>query len=353
MTTTLIVRDATLAINGAPEKRSQPRAHLNARIAEVANLDARTAEECVEVLTSVAKGEGAEPEVLEALVIVALAHPALAQNLGLDPVAIGRRLVARLERLSEIERALAVLEVLLHHAPGNEALESHLAQLMRRQGMVKDLVGRYFERAKKLVREGRNQEAAGWLREVLQLDPGRKDAARLIRDLRFRNQNHAQRRGVGVRFVLGTLALGLFAAYAALREFRLSTEFNNLSPAATGNLASQKRRLSDLEQFIQAHPVWHGALGVLSERSELRVQIEVFEERLRQEREAVERAERERLESADLSRARGMLAIEQADLQGALEAFRQALEFGGPDWKHYERVSGDVSELEAHLRANR
>jgi len=353
MPTTLIVRDATLAINGAPEKRTEPRAHVQARIAEVANLDARTAEECVEVLSSVAGGEGAEPEVLEALVIVALAHPGLAEQLGLDAVVTGRRLATRYERLGEIERALAVLETLLQSVPGQPSLERDLALLMRRQGMVQDLVGRYFERAKKLMREGRNQEASGWLREVLQLDPGRKDAARLIRDLRFKHQNNVQRRGVGLRFVLGALSFSLLLSYGVLREFRLSQEFRTLSQPVGGNLGSLKRRLSDLEQFIRAHPVWHGALAVLSERSELRVQLEVFEEKLRQEREAQERARRESLESADLSRARGMLAVEQGDLQGALDSFRQALEFGGRDWTHFERVSRDVSDLETHLRANR
>src|SRR6185436_5780591 len=70
MTTTLIVRDATLAINGAPEKRREPREHLRLRVAEVAHMEERTAEECVEVLTAVAGGDGAEAEVLEALVIV-------------------------------------------------------------------------------------------------------------------------------------------------------------------------------------------------------------------------------------------------------------------------------------------
>src|ERR1051326_628003 len=150
MTTTLIVRDASLAINGAPEKRGEPREHLRLRIADVAHMEARTAEECVEVLSSVSNGEGADPDVLEALVIVGL------------------------------------------------------AQLMRRQGMVQDLVNRYFERARKLMREGRNNEAAGWLREVLQLDPSRKDAARLIRDLRFKRAGSRRRRGnggAGLRFI--------------------------------------------------------------------------------------------------------------------------------------------------------
>jgi tetratricopeptide (TPR) repeat protein len=343
MTTTLIVRDATLAINGAPEKRGEPRDHLRGRIEEVAHMDVRTAEECVEVLTSVAGGEGADPQVLEALVIVALAHADMAERIGLPTVATGRRLAARLERLGDIDHTLALLEVLQQHFPGQESLDHDLAQLMRRQGMVKDLVNRYFERARKLMREGRNNEAAGWLREVLQLDPGRKDAARLIRDLRFKRSGRTARRSGGLRFLAVVLAVALGVTWVVERETRLDAEFRALPQA------SLKRRLTDLERFVEQQPVWHGSLQVLSERAELRVKLAVLEEKARTEREAEERARRERLESADLCRARGLMLVQEGDLRGALQAFREALEFGGPEWPHYERISRDVSDVEAHL----
>jgi tetratricopeptide (TPR) repeat protein len=347
MTTTLIVRDAMLAINGAPEKRGEEREHLHLRIAEVAHMDARTAEECVEVLNSVANGEGADPDVLEALVIVALAHPALARRLKLPTVATSRRLAALLERSAAIDRTLAVFEVLQKHFPGNESLERDLSQLMCRQGMVQDLVMRYFERAKKLMREGRHNEAAGWLREVLQLDPGRKDAARMMRDLRFKRAKGSKRRVGSLRFLFVVALLSLGASYGLLREFRLREEFRAVPQAAAGNVPALKRRLADLEQFIASHPLWHGALSVLNERTALRVQLAVLEAKSEEEREAAERAARERLESADLCRARGLACIQSGDVPGALEAFRQALEYGGSDWPHYERVSRDVSDLEA------
>jgi tetratricopeptide (TPR) repeat protein len=353
MTTTLIVRDATLAINGAPDRKGEPREHLRSRVAEVANMDARTAEECIEVLSSVAGGEGADPEVLEALMIVALAHPALQGRMGLKTVATGRRLAARLERLGEIDRTLAVLELLQQYFPGQETLERDLGQLMRRQGMVQDLVNRYFQRAQKLAREGRNHEAAGWLREVLQLDPSRKDAARLIRNLRFKSASRAHRKGVGLRFVLGAAALVLIASWEVRREIRLFEEFRALPQAVDGRLPSVRRRLSDLERFMALHPVWHGALRVLSERSELRVQVGVLEEEQSAEREEQERARSERLEAADLCRARGMQQVEEGDLTRALESFRQALEFGGTEWPQRERVLRDVADMEAHLGVKR
>jgi tetratricopeptide (TPR) repeat protein len=350
MTTTLIVRDAMLAVNGAPEKRSEPREHLHLRIAEVAHMDARTAEECVEVLTSVANGEGADPDVLEGLVIVALAHPSLAKRLRLPTVATGRRLAAMLERTAAIERALAVFEILQRHFPGHESLERDLSQLMCRQGMVQDLVSRYFERAQKLIHEGRNNEAAGWLREVLQLDPGRKDAARLMRDLRFKRAKRSQRRSGSLRFLFLVALFSLGFSYGLLREFRLSEEFRVLPQAAPGNVPALKRRLADLEQFIANHPLWHGALQVLTERTALRVQLAVLDAKIEEQHEAAEQAARERLESADLCRARGVTCAQAGDLAGALKAFHQALEYGGPDWVHFERVTRDVADLEASAK---
>jgi tetratricopeptide (TPR) repeat protein len=349
MPTTLIVRDATLAVNGAPEKRGEPREHLRTRVAEVKHMDARTAEECVEVLTSVATGEGADPEALQALMIVALAHPVLAERMGLPALETGRRLAARLERGGDIDRTLAVLELLQEHFPGHDTLERDLAQLMRRAGMVKDLVSRYFERARRLIREGRHNEAAGWLREVLQLDPKRKDAARLMRDLRIKRVTRSRKKGGWLRFLFLATLLCLGGAYAVLRELRLRAEFQALPSAASGNLPALKRRLADLEEFISRHPLWHGGLQVLAERSELRVQLAILEERERAEREAVESAERERLEAADLCRERGLMRAQAGDARGALEALREAVRYGGPEWPHFQKVSQDISDLESGL----
>jgi tetratricopeptide (TPR) repeat protein len=185
---------------------------------------------------------------------------------------------------------------------------------------------------------------------VLQLDPGRKDAARLMRDLRFKRAKHSRRRPGSLRFLFVVALLSLGFSYGLLREFRLSEEFRTMPLAAPGNVPALKRRLADLEQFIASHPLWHGALQVLTERTALRVQLAVLEAAAEEKRQVAEQAVRERLESADLCRARGLASAQAGDLAGALQAFRQALEFGGPDWVHFERVTRDVADLEAGLR---
>ena len=352
MTTTLIVRDATLAIHGAPEKRGEPREHLRLRTAEVEHMDARMAADCAEVLASVSGGDGADPEVLEALLILGLAHPELAESSKLATMPTGRRLATRLERGGEIDHAMAVLEILLQRFPGHEALERDMAQLMRRQGMVQDLVGRYFQRAKKCIAEGRTSEAAGWLREVLQLDPGRKDAARLIRDLRFKKLKQNRSSSGGWKVLVFLLLLLGGAGVLVLRELRLAEEFRALPTASEGNASSLQRRLTDLERFVERHPVWHGALQVLAERSELRVRLAVLADQQSAEVQRLEDERRERLSNAELCRTRGLELAQGGDLDGALRAFEEALGLGGDDWEPRARVERDIQDLRAHLARN-
>ena len=52
MSTTLIVRDAILAVQGAPDGRKDAREHLAERLEEVARMAAPSTEECLEVLLS-------------------------------------------------------------------------------------------------------------------------------------------------------------------------------------------------------------------------------------------------------------------------------------------------------------
>lgn len=351
MSTTLIVRDATLAINGAADKRADPREHLRSRIADVATMDPRTAEECMEVLNSAASGEQADPEVLEALIIVGLAHPALATGMSISPVNAGRRLAVRLERGGQIERTLALLEVLLASFPGQDSLERDLGAVMRRQGMVQNLVERYFDRAQKLIREGRHEESIKWLQEVLQLDRSRKDAARLIRDLRFRAKSHDRHKAVRWKFVMGALTLSLGVSFLALREIRVREQFDAMPEATENNLASLRRRLTDLDAFAAQHPVWHGGFAVVKERAKLRVVVERLEEQERNEKEAQEQRDLERLENARLARARGLMKAADGDFPGAITEFEQALQLGGEDWPPRAEVERQIQAIRAHLGA--
>jgi tetratricopeptide (TPR) repeat protein len=122
---------------------------------------------------------------LESVVILALARPALVERLRLPLAQEGRRLAVLLERGGDAQRAQAVLELLLARAPSDRAVERDLSALMRRNGNLARLVERHLSRADECVRDGRRDEAVRWLREVLMLDPQRRDVARMIRDLNY------------------------------------------------------------------------------------------------------------------------------------------------------------------------
>ena len=349
MAGTLIVRDATLAINGAPEARTEPETFLHERVLEAANLDHETIEDCVEVLLASASGEDPDPEVLEALTILGLSQPRISAPLGVSAVAHGRRLAARLERDGEVDHAIAVLEILGEHHPGHRALERDLAALMRRTGMVSNLIERYVDRAQALLKEGRTQEAIAWYREVMLLDRSRKDIARKIRDLRYqeidekKNKKRRRRIAVGVLVVTVVLSLGF------LHEKGVYDAFQRLAGCREGDLTSMRARLDALESFVDDHPVWHGSLGVLAERSRLRVEIEHLEDEVRLQEDAVRDEMARKIEAADLARKRAWLLARADDYEGALHELGSALELAPPDWAHRERVERDVASIEKYL----
>ncbi len=349
MTSTLIIRDATLAINGASVDRSDPRAHLRARVEEVRGFQDDFLADSLEVLMPSAQGEGADMEALEALLIVGAARPELASARGVSTISAGRQLAHRLEKEDQGEKALAALELLVELFPGHKALERDLAGFMRRAGLVSDLVERYLQRSQQLLRQGRTAEAIAWMREVLLLDRSRKDVARTIRDLRFQEIDRVEarrsRRRVAVIALVGSLAISV----GLLRETRLAEEFRALPGAEAGDSAGMRERLAALEAFVERHPIWHGAFRALSERTELRLACDraLEAERLAQERRAAELARR--ADEAELARERGTLLARDGQYAIALDELRHALELSRPDWEHRERVQEDIAAISAYL----
>ncbi len=352
VTSTLIVRDATLAVNGAPESRREMREHLGHRVAEVSLMDERTTLECLSVLRPLAEGEGADPEVLLALTILGLGRPEVSRRLGISPIAPGRRLAARLEQLGDPQAARGVLEFLLEQHPGQTSLERDYAAVMRRQGMVQDLVQRYFDRASHLLREGKTHEAVGWLREILLLDRSRTDIARMIRDLRIR-ESRSQRwtRGFS-RSVLVLLFFGGGLAWLVTREQRVREAYLALPQAREGDVASMRRRLAALEGFSAENLLWHGSFSVVSERSRLRVALDRFAQDGQGHDDQLALQLFERAEAAELARGRGLMHADSGNFQEALEDFQLALSLAPPDWSERERVERDIEALRKFLEGN-
>ncbi|MEM7308043.1 MAG: hypothetical protein AAF682_15295 [Planctomycetota bacterium] len=352
MTTSLIVRDALHLIQGEPQGPQDPEAHLRERIEAVQELASDQVSECIRVLAPSA-GEDAEPEVTESALLLTLAHPKLADGAGMNAAVYGRLLAVRYEREGDSEAACAVLRVVAEYLPGNLAIERALASLMRRQGMVQELVERYLARAQKLLDDGANQEAIPWLREVLQLDRSRKDVARMIRDLRYDEVASQKSKRRRVRTGVTVLLISTGLTLATLREFKVRQEFAELPPAQNGDLTSLRERLASLETFIGTKPVWHGALTALKERSELRVQIDRLntEEMTRRGHQAQTRRRNDQM--AESARLRARKAAENGDFEEALRNFETALDLASEAWAHRDRTLRDVDAIVSYLAEER
>ena len=221
---------------------------------------------------------------------------------------------------------------------------------MRRQGMVRDLADRYLDRAQSLIREGRTEEAIGWLREILQLDEGRKDVARLIRDLRFQESSLEKIPRIRWRSVLAALLVSLGASLVFLREFRLLEQYREITPLLEDKPGSVAERLAELERFIEANPAWHRSFHVLKERSTLRIELDRVEERSLVLQQRREQQQRERLLSADAAMHRGSSFADATDWNKALTEFGRALELGGESWVHRDQVQRDVDAIRDYLQ---
>jgi hypothetical protein len=114
-----------------------------------------------------------------------------------------------------------------------------------------------------------------------------------------------------------------------------------------------RARLGAIEAFIADTPVWHGSLGALEERGELRVAIGRLEEQQALDVERAREAERQRAEEADLARARGLMHAEAGDFERALSEFQHSLQVSAANWPHRERVSRDVDAIAELLEARR
>jgi tetratricopeptide (TPR) repeat protein len=348
MSNTLIVRDAVALVCGETSVGADLAEHLRARIAAARTLPGDQVEECFAVLAP-ESGEDAPADLLQAALILAVAHPHAAAKHKLLPAVLGRRLAVACEKGEDVDAAFAVLHFSADLAPGHSGVERATASLMRRQGMVQELVDRYLERAQRLLDEGEHTEAIPWLREVLLLDRSRKDVARMIRDLRFDEVSSAKARRRRFRIAGVALAFSLALSVGVLREIRLRREFGRIQAAKPGDLPTLNARLAAVETFVSDNPVWHGALSVLKERTDMRVQIEriIAEEAAKAERDAAERERHDRIADSSVILARSL--VSRGEYAEAIAEFQKALELGSPSWPWRERTERDVEALKEHL----
>ncbi|MEX1025157.1 MAG: hypothetical protein WD226_08780 [Planctomycetota bacterium] len=353
MTSNLIVRDATHAINGDSSREGDRALHLKSRIAAVADLEREFLEECVQVLVASDGGDETDADILEALFVLGLGRPEVLAEMGLDQVSIGRRLAARMEREELPEASLAVLEFLLEHDPEHRGVQRDHAALMRRLGMVQSLVDRHLAAAGQLMSNGRNAEAIEVLREVLLLDRTRKDVARTIRDLRFADIEKHDERKNRVRKLLLVAAGSVLLVLLGLRERRLFDEYRALAGDDAGTVESVGARLNGVERFVDRHPVWLGSFGALEERGRLRIELDRLIREADRERLLRDQSLQHALEEAAWAMERGRDRARSGDFVSAIAELQRALELGGDDWSESEQIERNIRVLQQALDERR
>jgi hypothetical protein len=317
------------------------------------DLDRRVASECGRVLGDCVFQEHPRTRELEALVVVGLAHPRVFRKFGLSISSEGRRLALLLENEGRSERARELLEILAQRLPEDREVQQDLASLMRRTGGVDQFIQRCIQRAEREAKAGRFMESISCLQEVLLHDQGRRDVARMIRDLRYEEQGTRQRRRRRARIVSSLCLFVLLAATVTVRELSLRQSFREIPPAVFDDVPSLRRRMASLDAFRDEHLFWTGYFASEQERAALQRQVDSLESRVAEkERERIRQVE-QRASMAESARTKGLQAVERGDLTEALQQFRAALELCTEDWPHKERISADVAAIESWLEGQR
>lgn len=283
---------------------------------------------------------------LEALLVLGLAHTAVHDRHRISMPQEGRRFAILLERAGDPQRAEDMLRLLLEMFPGNETLLGELEALERRDGSMGRRVERHLRSAEEALRGGRRDEALRWLREVLALEPRRRDVARMVRDLRFEEElsRETWRRRVRLAALacVGVVALAVFLG----RERAIEAERSALPAAQPGDLLSTRERLAGLEHLLAGNVFWLGMGGVSRECTLLQLEVERLE--LREVAAAQRRVEARSRAAllADAERSQAFVAADRMDFDAALAHFRGALEVAPDSWEHRDSTQREVALLE-------
>lgn len=341
------------ALTGPLDERGEHEASIAEMVERAAcDLDRRVASECGRVLGDCVFQEHPRTRELEALVIVGIAHPRVFRKFGLSVSSEGRRLALMLENEGRSERARELLELLAQRLPEDREVQRDLASLMRRNGGVDQFIERCLQRAEREAKAGRFMESISCLQEVLLHDQGRRDVARMIRDLRYEEMGTRERRRRRARLVSLACLLVLLVAALAIRELSVRQGFRDI-PSASGDAASIRRRIAALDSFRDEHVFWSGYFACEEERLALQRQADAITAReADQERERIRQLQ-QRVGMAETARVKGVEAVERNDMTEALQQFRSALELCTDDWKYKQRVASDVAALEKWLEGQR
>jgi tetratricopeptide (TPR) repeat protein len=217
--------------------------------------------------------------------------------------------------------------------------------MMRRTGNADRLVERYLRRAEECVASDRTKEAISWLQEVLLIDRSRRDVARMIRDLRWGDQEKRVRWRGRLRSSAIVLVLVTAVALVVQRERDVAARFAAVPAAIVGDLASLRQRAEQLDRLQAENPFSVRLFEAGRERARLQVEITQLEAQSAQQQLA-RRSQREtELAIAESARKQGRILAQQDRYPEALEQFERALASGPGDWNMRAQIVKDVAAI--------
>ncbi len=366
----LFVEDVVTALTGPVDARGNSTTALRDQMSRATQeFDERTAEAFARsLLESLCNTEEIDVRRLEALLILGLAHPQILEHHRISLRAEGKRLATMLEHMGQHDRARCLTETIeMNVGPDDgfvvEAEESPVPRNGAAQGKGspkskpsladqqsnEEQVAEFLARADKAAARGKTNEAIRWLQEVVALDRNRRDVVRMIRDLRWEENERKARNAkrdklVAVLLVLCGLAYGVY-----WREQHIDAKYADI-PAAKDDLASLRARLDAIDSLLSSNYVWIGMPTVLREQDRLNRQVSAAESKQAEEEHQAALLRAQRSEEAKAALSRGMLLAQQGHFEEALVDLRHALEMSGPDWPERAQVEANVAAIEAWLK---
>ena len=264
---------------------------------------------------------------------------------GFDPVSEGRQLVELLTSLGDLERVRALLEQLLHAAPGDPELKKALVNVHIRAGDQKRVVQLYEAIADDLVEQNKPLEAVSYLQKILLLDRGRADIAERVRSL-YEFDERARRRGRSLHALAALFCLlvllGIGYWFYDQRAEEDLAEIDVTALVAAEDFVGAKARYAE---FIATHPLTTSVAEAEAELQKIESAQQMFDARIASERAAAAarlRSLRDRYRAAWAAHRQEFSAgrPEQA-MARVIEARDLVREAGQPEdleWAHAQKV---------------
>ncbi len=354
----LFVDDVVTALTGTVQPSGDARGVFEDQMKRATeDFDLRTAEAFARALLEALCQDPIDPRRLEALLILGLAHPTILDRHRISLEKEGERLAAMLAAQGQHDRARTLLDVIQKavqeeevelepapEAPGEPApaaIAPAPKTLERDHARIESLLRQADDAAER----GRTTRAIHLLQEVVSLDRHRRDVARMIRDLRWQEQERRSRSVRRFKFALVVLLLGGAAAGLVWRENDVRRQYAAIPAAESGDLKSLGARLESIDALVAHQRVWMGLPAALTERSELNREVGELQSAEAAKKSQLAAVSARSGEIADALRTRGMQLAQQGKFDEALVELRRALETGGDRWPARTDVQTNVTAI--------